>query len=102
MSLLGVHLTTCIGPTVAVPIDATLAETIDQVQVTHGDDQPSGVQITFRVGKSQTTSLSNDLLLQTMRSDAFVIGAVRSKPASPAVTAATLGSGSARRMALSG
>lgn len=63
MSLLGIHLTTMIGPTVPVPVTADVANAIEQVQVTLDDEQPAGFQLTFRVGKTSTLPLSNELAL---------------------------------------
>lgn len=66
MSLLGVQLSILIGPTVAVPLPVDLANAVEQVQVTLDDQEPSGFQITFRVGKSAAVAMSNDLPLRTL------------------------------------
>lgn len=66
MSLLGVHTTILIGPTVPLPIPGDVANAIEQIQVTHDDEQPSGFQITFRVGKASSVAFSNDLTLRTL------------------------------------
>jgi len=52
MSLLGIHLTLLIGPTIAIPAPATLVETLSSVEVTHNDHGHSGFQLTFQVGRS--------------------------------------------------
>ncbi|HEY8204614.1 MAG TPA: hypothetical protein VIF81_07805 [Pyrinomonadaceae bacterium] len=52
MSLLGIHLTLLIGPTIAIPAPATLIETLSGVEVTHNDQGQSGFQLTFLVGRS--------------------------------------------------
>jgi hypothetical protein len=51
MSLLGVHLTVLVGPTVATPAPPFLADVINSVSVQHGDE-PSGAQIRFQTGRS--------------------------------------------------
>lgn len=65
MSLLGIHLTTSIGPTIPVPLPASLAENLDAVVVMHTDEGPSVAQLTFRVGKGGVTGVGNELLLKT-------------------------------------
>jgi len=53
MTLLGVHLTLMIGPgPVAVPVPPSLAQSIDEVKVTHTDEGRSGFEITFTTGRS--------------------------------------------------
>jgi hypothetical protein len=53
MTLLGIHLTLMIGPgPVAVPVPPNLAQSIDEVKVTHTDEGRSGFQITFTTGRS--------------------------------------------------
>ena len=52
MSLLGVHLSLLIGPTVAVPAPPALMEALSRVEVTHSDEGPSGFQVTFQVGRA--------------------------------------------------
>jgi hypothetical protein len=51
MSLLGVHLTLLVGPTVPVPAHPLLAESIEEVKVTQQDTGRSGFQIVFRTGR---------------------------------------------------
>jgi hypothetical protein len=52
MSLLGIHLTLMMGPTIAVPVSFSIAEALTSVEVTHNDSGPSGFQLTFQVGRS--------------------------------------------------
>ena len=52
MSLLGIHLTLMMGPTIAVPVPFSIAEALTSVQVTHNDSGASGFQLTFQVGRS--------------------------------------------------
>lgn len=63
MSLLGIHLTLLIGPTVAVPAPPTLTEALESVEVTHSDDGHSGFQITLQVGRSGPSDLLDYSLL---------------------------------------
>lgn len=65
MSLLGIHLTLLIGPTVPVPAPAPLADAISNVEVTHRDSGRSGLQITFRAGRSGLIGLLDYPLLTT-------------------------------------
>ena len=51
MSLLGVHLTLLIGPTVPLPANPLLADCLEEAKVTHQDSGRSGFQITFRTGR---------------------------------------------------
>lgn len=52
MNLLGIHFTLLIGPTVPVPAPPFLIESLQNVEVTHNDDQQSGFQITFSIGRN--------------------------------------------------
>jgi len=52
MNFLGIHLTLLIGPTVPVPAPPTVMEALAGVEVTHSDQEPSGFQLTFQVGRS--------------------------------------------------
>ena len=54
MSLLGVHLTLLIGPTVAVPAPALLTQRLESAEVTHTDEGRSGFQLIFQAGRSGT------------------------------------------------
>ncbi|HVB97246.1 MAG TPA: hypothetical protein VNG11_05905 [Chloroflexota bacterium] len=63
MSLLGIHLTLLIGPTVPIPAPAPLIDALASVEVTHQDDGRSGFQITFQAGRSGLTGLLDYPLL---------------------------------------
>jgi len=52
MSLTGIHFSLLIGPTVPVPAPPFLIESLQNVEVTHNDDQHSGFQITFSIGRN--------------------------------------------------
>ncbi len=65
MSLLGVHLTLLIGPTVAVPAPPFLSEALDSVEVTNSDEGRSGFQITFQGGRSGPFGALDDPLLRS-------------------------------------
>lgn len=52
MSLLGIHFTLLIGPTVAVPAPPELVEMLDRVEVTHSDEGRSGFQMAFRITRN--------------------------------------------------
>jgi hypothetical protein len=62
--LLGIHLTLFIGPTVAVPVPATMIEALTNVSVTHNDRGRSGFQLTFQVGRSGPLDLIDFGLVQ--------------------------------------
>lgn len=64
MSLLGVHLTLLLGPTVAVPASPLLMENLESVEVTHSDEGPSAFQLTFRAGRSGPFDLLDYPLLR--------------------------------------
>lgn len=70
MNLLGIHLTVLIGPTVPVPAPPVFLESIQEVRVTHSDEQASACQIRLRVGRASPfdlidySLLSNPLLLR--------------------------------------
>jgi hypothetical protein len=57
MTMLGVHLTLLVGPTVAVPAPPLLTEALEEVKVTQTDEGRSGFQITFKDGRSGPTGL---------------------------------------------
>ena len=63
MSLLGIHLTMLVGPTVPVPAPSNFLEALDSVDVTHSDEGQSGFQIMFRVGRSGETDMLDYALL---------------------------------------
>lgn len=65
MSLLGIHLTILIGPTVPAPAPAFLADALQSVEVTHRDTGRSGFQITFQVGRSGLAGLIDYPLFTT-------------------------------------
>jgi hypothetical protein len=52
MSLLGIHLTLLIGPSVPVPAPPEMMEALMKVEVTHSDSDLSGFQLTFHAGRS--------------------------------------------------
>ncbi|MCC6444414.1 MAG: hypothetical protein IT210_13295 [Armatimonadetes bacterium] len=52
MNFLGIHLTLFIGPTVALPAPPLLMEALDSVEVSHSDEERSGFQIVFHVGRT--------------------------------------------------
>jgi hypothetical protein len=62
MSLLGVHLTILIGPTVPVPAPLTLLEVLDKVEVTHSDAERSGFQIVFRATRDQKSLIDYPII----------------------------------------
>lgn len=64
MSLLGIHLTLMMGPTIAVPVPFSIAEALTSVEVTHNDSGPSGFQLTFQVGRSGPLDLLDYGLLK--------------------------------------
>lgn len=51
MSLLGLHFSLQIGPTVAVPAAEALMSALEGVEATHTDEGRSGFQLVFRVGR---------------------------------------------------
>lgn len=61
--LLGIHLALLVGPTVAVPAPAPLAEALQGVEVTHSDEGRSGFQITFQIGRGGPIALADYPLL---------------------------------------
>ena len=65
MSLLGIHLTLLIGPTVAVPAPPLLTEALQRVEVTHSDEGRSGFQITFQAGRGGSLGLADYPLLSS-------------------------------------
>lgn len=48
MTLVGVHLSLFVGPTVPAPAPPTLLEVLDKIEVTHSDAERSGFQMVFR------------------------------------------------------
>lgn len=63
MSLLGIHLTLLIGPTVPVLATPDILESLESAQVTHTDEGRSGFQITFALGRSGALGLMDYQLL---------------------------------------
>ncbi len=57
LSPLGTMLQLLIGPTVAIPAPPVLTEVLDEIEVTHRDDQPSAFQMSFLAGRSGPTDL---------------------------------------------
>lgn len=70
MSFLGTHLTILIGQTVPLPVPPNLAEAFESAEVTHNDQERSGFQVTFRVGRTTADLLDYSIvsspLLQPM------------------------------------
>ncbi len=60
MSLMGVHLTLLLGPTVAVPAPLSLTQSLESVEVTHSDEGRSGFQLVFAAGRSGPFDLLDD------------------------------------------
>jgi len=65
VSLLGVHLTLLIGPTVAVPAPVLLTQRLESAEVTHTDEGRSGFQLIFQAGRSGPVDMLEDPLLAT-------------------------------------
>jgi hypothetical protein len=63
MSLLGVHLTLLIGPTVPIPAPLPLTEALNEVKVTQSDSGRSGFEITFTAGRGGITGVVDYPLL---------------------------------------
>jgi hypothetical protein len=63
MSLLGLHLTILIGPTVPLPVPQPALELIDSVEVTHSDEGRSGFQLVFKATRSTRAFLDYPLFL---------------------------------------
>ena len=52
MSLLGINLALLIGQKIALPAPRVLIEALSSVEVTHNDQERSGFQLTFQVGRN--------------------------------------------------
>ena len=52
MSLPGINFTLLIGPTIPVPAPPFLIESLQNAEITYNDDQRSGFQITFSIGRN--------------------------------------------------
>jgi hypothetical protein len=63
VDLLRTYLTLLIGPTVAVPAPLALAEALLQAEVTHSDEERSGFQLQFALGRSGPLALLDYPLL---------------------------------------
>jgi hypothetical protein len=63
MSLLGIHLTLWIGPTVPWPVPPPMLEALESIEVKHSDEGRSGFQIVFQVGRGSTGMLDYPLLM---------------------------------------
>lgn len=64
MTLLGIHLTLLIGPTVPVPAPVLLTENLESVEVSNTDAGRSGFQLTFKAGRSNPLGALEDPLLR--------------------------------------
>lgn len=62
MSLLGTHLTLLVGSSVPLPVSPTMAEALENIEVTHSDEGRSGFQITFAMGRGRSDVLDYPLL----------------------------------------
>jgi hypothetical protein len=63
MSLLGLHLTLLIGPTVPIPVPPSILELLDNVEVTHSDEGASGFQLVFKATRSTRMLMDFPLFL---------------------------------------
>jgi hypothetical protein len=63
MSLLATRLTVLIGPSLPVPAPQSVLEALEEVEVCHGQDCPSGFQIRLRVGRGGPAELVDYSLL---------------------------------------
>ncbi len=63
LNLLGTTVQLMIGPTVAVPAPLPLMEALDEIEVTHRDDQPSAFQMSFLAGRSGPAELLDYALM---------------------------------------
>jgi hypothetical protein len=57
MTLLGVHMTLLVGPTVPIPAPPNLLEALESVEVVHGEGNFVGFDLNFRIGRSGPTDL---------------------------------------------
>jgi hypothetical protein len=62
---LGIHLTLLIGRTVAMPAPPLLTEAVQNVEVSHGDEERSGFQITFQTGRGGPIALPDYPLMSS-------------------------------------
>lgn len=63
MSLLGLHVTLLMGPTVPIPVPPPVLEMLDSVEVTHSDEGRSGFQLVFKATRSTRVFLDYPLFL---------------------------------------
>ncbi len=63
MSLLGLHLTLLIGPTVPLPVPPPVLELLDSVEITHSDEGRSGFQVVFKASRSTRAFLDYPLFM---------------------------------------
>lgn len=61
--LLGIHLSLLLGPTVPVPVPPDIAEAVQSVSVTQGDEGRSGFQIVLQIGRAGPTDMLDYKLL---------------------------------------
>lgn len=65
MTLLGVHLTLLIGPTVPVPAPALIVDALDELTVSQGDEGAAGFQMRLQTGRSGLLAAMDFPLLQS-------------------------------------
>jgi hypothetical protein len=63
MTLLGIHLTLLIGPTLPIPAPASITDSIKSIEVTSTDKGRDGFQISFTVGRKGTADILDYSLL---------------------------------------
>lgn len=63
MSLLGIHLTLLIGPTVAIPAPPFLLEALDRIEIKNSVQRESGFELRFHAGRSGPGDLNDFKLL---------------------------------------
>jgi hypothetical protein len=63
MSLLGLHLTLLIGPTVTLPVPPPVLELLDSVEVKHSDEGRSGFQLVFKATRTARMMLDYPLFM---------------------------------------
>ncbi|MDX2032410.1 MAG: hypothetical protein SF339_17175 [Blastocatellia bacterium] len=63
MSLLGLHVTVLIGPTVPMPVPPPMLEWLESIEVVHSDSERSGFQIVFKAPRSARAFLDFPMFL---------------------------------------
>jgi hypothetical protein len=63
VSLLGLHLTVLMGPTVPLPVPPPLLELLDSVEVSHSDEERSGFQAVFKATRTPRMIMDHPLFL---------------------------------------